>query len=533
MVIKIDKMKRNLKNNPYVKMYLLLICVFMVCCTKDRSDAPNKGGVEVIFRPQGTAFEGDDIQIMTKATSMPAKEQNKFIFAVNVDEDYMMEGEMINISNSPGNRAQSGGDKKIAAAPVLVETGVRYMVTYFDNIGNYVGYNRYVVGNNKPYEGDVYKFNAGEKYTFIFQSNGRKDLDVRVLPSSKLDNSTITLNTSDNSGVPLDQMYKRIDATLNYGNNNIDIIFEHLFSQITVGIDTKEVGDVEKWGEWAINPLYSKVTLKESDGSTSYNEADLVSAGRIALNLEKSSTTYAKATFLIAASGQKDAEVKLSGLTIAGSTRSFSIPNVPILKGKSYALNLKIKKRNDDTPIVDGLEWAPGNLIESNGKYYFAETFELGTAFGWNSYYSGESKAYNPVGDPCSKVTGGTWRTPNHSDWQKLLRGNGRNYDLVFENGTSGRAGVRIGGSNVILPKTPDLSRRNNPNASITSMWNRTKGTISYSDYGYYWSITPGLSLEGTHGIQWGLKQGQGNAGFDNYILPQWPSYVRCVRTPK
>ncbi len=516
-------MKRNFKHKIVIGSGVLVFCFLLNSCKKEHSNQIHEGdAVKVIFDSKINSFNTNSA-IATKATTSKAvSAENRY--SVNVDDKYSIECVLSETSSGLMAKAQSASTNLVAqVGRSAVEIGTLYSVTYYDKDGKYVGFNRYKVGDTTPTSGSEYKFNAGEKYTFIFQSNNTKLYTVALPPSNEdLDKAVVGRLLTQSGGQNLDQMYTRIDKVLNYGTNYIDVLFEHLFCEITVSLDSKNVGNINAIGSWNASSHYSGLSLKVSDASLTYKGEDLISQG-YPINMTIDGTRqYAQSSPFLLAAPDGLGNIKISGINVGGEVKDLTIPNVPLTRGKSYKLSLTLKK---NSTVINGLEWAPGNLSEINGAYSFAPNLELGTAFGWQSLKSGEAYAYNPVGDPCSKVTtnGGGWRTPSHADFQAISIGSTKS--LVTENG---RQGVRISNGNavVILPKTPDLYWNGASTASST-LWNRTKAPITISNSGFYWASNSRSYYGVNHGTQWSFSET--SAGFDTGFRTS-PSYVRCVK---
>lgn len=90
---------------------------------------------------------------------------------------------------------------------------------------------------------------------------------------------------------------------------------------------------------------------------------------------------------------------------------------------------------NSEYVVVNGIKWARGNLLYKNGVYSFypnqydhSDVNGHWTAsknpdyFAWNNLVPGlvRKNKWN-YGDPCSKISGGKWRTPTYKEQESLI----------------------------------------------------------------------------------------------------------------
>ncbi|GEM_PF-2084382 len=523
MVIqKAKTMEIKIKYSLFLNAGLFFLASLFNSCEREETQLEAEGGKASVIFATAVSNGSTNAEVKTKASAAKAS-NDAHRSIIPVGGGYALEWVLTESSPDQGAPKVGSTVNRANAGRLAVEGGIRYAVTYYDKDGTYKGYNRFVVGNSTPISGGEHTFDAGKPYTFIFQSNHTKTYEVGLPASSlSLNNAVVDGLLSRSGGQDLDQMYARVDRVLDAGTNYINVLFEHLFSQITVSLDTKEIGDINSLGVWRMSPHYNAFSLKVSDASVQYKSADIISGGKTVTLVSDATKKFAQSSAFMIAAPDGLGTLKIDGLQVGGEVKNLTIPNVPLEKGKSYDLSLTLKK---GSTVINGLEWAPGNLIESNNVYSFANTLDLGTAFGWRSFRSGETYAYNPVGDPCTRanINGGGWRTPSHADWQSIFIGSTKT--LVTENG---KQGVRVvkGSSSVVLPKTPDLAWGSAQIPSST-LWSRTRAPISISFSGFYWAFGSRDYFGTMHGNQWRVSES--STGFDTSFRTS-PSYVRCVR---
>lgn len=223
-------------------------------------------------------------------------------------------------------------------------------------------------------------------------------------------------------------MYFTRNMKLNSGENNLDIVLKHKFSQITTKINAEEVGNITAVSA-NIGPHHSDVNIKLTDAAITYHEligiADLSFPVMGRNNIESSPV-------VICSPATQSGILTIPSITIAGVTKTDILVNdLKITPGVRYTLNLNITEiGKDGVDIGGGFIWAPGNLVYNNGVYEFTKD-QSGFGDLWEANallpkrIGGEGSIgqddYDPAKDPCRLVASqeGKWRMPRRVELER------------------------------------------------------------------------------------------------------------------
>ncbi|GHE39700.1 fimbrillin family protein [Sphingobacterium griseoflavum] len=509
----------------YILFRNLLITTCIACfaasCSKDESvQATGEARVNVVL---GAVQEQQSTMKMASAagTTLSQVQQTTVPFT----DAYTLVATLASTSSATLSQKVSTAGGNTAAATTtttILEQGVQYRVVVYDAAGNYLSNQVFTVGNTTN---AAMAFNAGQRYTFIAYSINSKTSVPDVDPQQNL--AAATLSSLSGS---TDLLYFRSDITLNGGDNNLNVVLKHLFSQITTTINAAAIGTIESCSA-SIAPHYLTVGVKLGNAQISYTGN--TGSASLAFTGFQTSQISSAATILnhpsTAAGVLTIASIKAGGITRTG----LKLENLSITPGVKYTLNLELKPNFGIS--LGGYTWAPGNLVYNNGNYGFAEDQgKYGDQWQVNALLpidrgagSEGQQAYDAAKDPCRMVTshGGNWRTPTVTHLQAATGAN-RNekpifhvrYDLPGQPRASyrGVAGLFVG--TTTQPAEADVDKY----LFLPYAGERNWGQGSM---GTYWTVTPSSANNerfqfNTGDVTWPYSSQYYNAG----------GSIRCVK---
>ncbi|MDE5491629.1 fimbrillin family protein [Elizabethkingia meningoseptica] len=300
-----------------------------------------------------------------------------------------------------------------------LKPGTVYKVIAYDNDGNYVDQKNYKYGQEASATG--FYLNAGESYTFVSYSVGDTS-ELQDVKPVKLNEVSLNINGKANF-----MHFMRI-MKLNAGENNLDIVLKHKFSQITTKINAEEVGAVTAVTA-NIGPHHFDADIKLSDITIAYSESTGVSD--ISFPLLGENHVESLPTMVCSPATQTGI-LTIPSITIAGTTKTNIVVNdLKITPGVRYSLSLNITEEDKDGVDIGGeFVWAPGNLVYNDGIYEFTKD-QSGFGDLWEANallpkrIGGEGSIgqddYDPAKDPCRLVATqeGKWRMPRRVELEK------------------------------------------------------------------------------------------------------------------
>lgn len=226
-------------------------------------------------------------------------------------------------------------DARAATGPVRTNlaANVKYKVLVYNSTGTRVAEKDYSYGNEAttggiPLDGET-------TYTFIAYSIN----STSTLPAAVNSTSLSTVNVPNVTG---DLMYFKESIKLKKGNNNLNVVLKHKFSQITttISLDPASTGTITALSTpFIIKPTRTSASINLSTGNLTYNAVNTngtpVTFG--ALNGRSVASTPTQIISPAITNGTFD----IGSITMNNLTKGpISIPNLRINPGCKYNLNL-------------------------------------------------------------------------------------------------------------------------------------------------------------------------------------------------
>ncbi|TJY60124.1 hypothetical protein FAZ19_23000 [Sphingobacterium alkalisoli] len=517
----------NIKRGKGALIAFIACTVFVVSCGKEEMNMGN-GAASVKVNLQGVQT-GTSSLVKVGSTNLKGQQSESAVqqVAVPFDDTYQLVATLVPASN--GN-----GLTKLAATTVdrdPLPAGVQYRVVVYDQeTGAYVADKVYSAGAPNP---EPFGLFTGKTYTFVSYSVRSNSTVPAVDPAQSLSVAKLTSISGD-----ADFMYDvTSNVQLTSGDNSLDIILKHQFSQINTVLDASAVGVITAIAA-RIEPHRSKVDVKLQNGAITYGA--VASAGKT-VSFPTGANTSTSAATIVCSPAVTNGKFTISSATIGGTARTtpLVLEGLKITPGVRYTMELKLKK--PDGIDIGGLTWAPGNLVynPTTGVYSFAANQAVfGNYWPLNSLFpvsasrpvdrSRGSTTYTTGTDPCTKVqsNGGNWKTPSRAELEKLT--GGEQFNIIYwprsEATYNGVRGIYFGTTS--QPAVADQDKYLFlPVAGYIGQDGRSTVSSAHADEGSYWTTT---SSGGENFWRMNFNL-QSTSNYNTNYFPQGHS-IRCVK---
>ncbi|MDR0262801.1 MAG: fimbrillin family protein [Sphingobacterium sp.] len=345
-----------------------LICGSMYSCKESKDSVAASGKANVSIQLLGV----ENPTLATKKASNGSNAGTSQTVVVPLTKSSSFEATLTSKSSATsGNllRASSGTRAAVVEEKTPLAANVKYKIVVYNADGDYVTEKTYTnsVDNATEIELDVEK-----TYTFVAYSVNSTASVPAVTAQADLANASL-----DN--ISADLMYFKKDLTVHSGDNNLDVVLKHQYSEVTTNLSmaTEMTGAITELVSPTINPTYPNATLKLADGTITYNGSTSSTAVQFPLLGSGLRSVSSNPTLLIHP-GETNGLFNFGSITIDGETRSnVSVSGLQILPGQRYNLNLNFKTCTQ--PVTGGadLNWnypASGSGALVNGVTVAAGT---------------------------------------------------------------------------------------------------------------------------------------------------------------
>ncbi|MCW2263030.1 MULTISPECIES: hypothetical protein [Sphingobacterium] len=262
------------------------------------------------------------------------------------------------LRSSSGNRAAVSEERTPLAA------NVKYKIVVYNADGDYVTEKIYTnsVDNNSEITLD-----AEKTYTFVAYSINSTATVPGVTAQNELVNASL-----DN--ISADLMYFKKDLTVHSGENNLDVVLKHQYSEVTTNLSmaTEMTGAITSLVTPTIDPTHPSASLKLADGTISYNGSTTTTAVQFPA-LGAGLRTVSSIPTLLIHPGANNGVFSFGSITIDGETRSnVGVAGLQIIPGQRYNLNLNFKTCTESVTGGADLNWdypASGSGANVNGTF--------------------------------------------------------------------------------------------------------------------------------------------------------------------
>jgi hypothetical protein len=246
-------------------------------------------------------------------------------------------------------RASTANRAAVTEERTPLGENVKYKIVVYNNAGDYVAEKTYT---NKVDNDNEIELDAEQAYTFVAYSvNSTSSVPV---VTAQTDLATATLES-----ISADLMYFKQDLTLKSGDNNLDVVLKHQYSEVTTNLsmDTKMTGAITNLGTTTIEPTHPSANLKLADGTITYN-GSTSTATVVFPALGTGLREVSSVPTLLINPGETNGLFKFGSITIDGETKNnVSVAGLKIVPGQRYNLNLNFKTCTQEVIGGANLNW--------------------------------------------------------------------------------------------------------------------------------------------------------------------------------
>lgn len=265
---------------------------------------------------------------------------------------------------SPVPLTRYGSPLRASAAPRAAATeersplgeNVKYKIVVYNDAGKYVTEKIYT---NQVDNDQEIALDAGHTYTFVaFSINSTTTVPTITAPDD--------LNTAKLADISADLMYFKQQLPVQSGDNTIDVILRHQYSEVTTNLsmDTEMTGAITQLGTTTIGPTYPSANLQLADGSITYNGSTSTS-NVVFPALGPGLRTVSSVPSLLIHPVETNGVFNFGSITIDGETKNnVSFTGLRIAPGERYNLNLTFKTCTEEVTGGANLNW---NYLASGG----------------------------------------------------------------------------------------------------------------------------------------------------------------------
>lgn len=481
----------NIRNSIKYTVLLGALCSVLAgvnSCSSRENDSPSKEEVNGTVLRVKIAGIADNVEV--EASPMASKNNNT-ISGASSESSTIVTEKMLNLKgfdalvsiekSNPNNglaRTAMASSSKIGATALgLMNVGAKYRLMIYNAADT--NHTTPVVDIEATSGTDpAIKIDAGKSYTwYAFSLNENTTVPVvnnGVVAKAGLKNKDILLASGN--------------LNAQYGENYLNIIFNHNTARINVAIDSRGM-----FGSMNSNPLRNLIVggsdiLKYGDlnvftgtysNTSSYTVADVTPVNTYG-NAVKTYTYYtADNTTAVPANGLK-ANIAATGIVQPdpfGGTNTVMLPDnttIPfnnnaftVAYNNSYNLNIRLIESGVK---VGGITWARSNLAWGNYGSLQTKIFDPNPRRPYDISGNGRYYFYwgiNSPGDYCADVyPAGTWRMPTIDELESTFKNRAYNTQLYYNTNASGApngmAGIEyeLDPGSVINTAYPQLSQK-------------------------------------------------------------------------
>ena len=216
---------------------------------------------------------------------------------------------------------------------------IMYKIVVYDASGRYVTDRNFVRGKeDNTSVTPALNLNGGQNYTFIAYSVNSATGVPDISTSSRLSGAFLLVMDIE------DFMYFRKDTPVSgEGTNYLNVVLKHKTSQITLTVDSSLTGNSISGISAYFSPHYSNTGILLSNGSLQYPPGTQVNKN---ISFSGLGTNIISGGVSKLSADTTAAELTIASITIGGVTQTnLKIPNIKIIPGLRYNLNIQVKPR--------------------------------------------------------------------------------------------------------------------------------------------------------------------------------------------
>ncbi|AQX87354.1 hypothetical protein I6H88_18785 [Elizabethkingia bruuniana] len=324
-----------------------VLALWLTSCRSAETESNITGGTaSVKINLQGSTYENDsEVKPFASAdhkntTVLPDTQVQEIPFS----DRYSL---LATFTKDPASQAayfqaSSGKDNLMAVTEPKSQQladNIMYKIVVYDASGRYVTDRNYIRGKEDDITvTPVLNLNGGQNYTFIAYSvNSTKNVPD-ISTSARLSGAFLLVMDIE------DFMYFRKDASVSgEGTNYLNVVLKHKTSQITLTLDSSLTGNSISDISAYFSSHYPNTGILLSNGSLQYPPGTQVNKN---VSFSGLGTNIISGGISKLSADTTTAELTIASITIAGVTQTnLKIPNIKIIPGLRYNLNIQVKPR--------------------------------------------------------------------------------------------------------------------------------------------------------------------------------------------
>ena len=327
-----------------------LICGSLYSCKESKDSVATSGKASVNIQLLGVE---NPVVTTKKAGNGTSPSTTAQTVVVPFTRTSSFEATLTNGSSATsGNllRASSGSRAAVTEEITPLASNVKYKIVVYNSNGEYVTEKTYT---NSSTNSDEIALDAEQTYTFVAYS-------VNSTASVPAVTAQTTLSNASLDNISADLMYFKKDLTVHSGDNNLDVVLKHKYSEVTTNLTmaTEMTGAITSLVSPTINPTHPNASLKLADGTITYNGTTSTAAVQFPL-LGAGLRTVSSVPTVLIHPGETNGSFNFGAITIDGETKTnVSVAGLQILPGQRYNLNLNFKTCTQAVTGGADLNWS-------------------------------------------------------------------------------------------------------------------------------------------------------------------------------
>lgn len=342
---------------------LLIIGIFSLqACKNEEKDMTVPGGSRLKVSLVNSSVESETITLKNgnKSSSSQNALPTAQVSSQKIDESNTIDISLTPITSKSIQKNTINGDisNKAALVQKVLEPGTKYDIIIYGNDGKFVAKKTYSYGEEASDLG--IQLDAGKTYTVIATSINSKTTTQAIIDQQLL--STATL-----ANVNSQLMYFKKVIKMNEGDNQMDVILKHQFSEITTKLhmDENKTGNITEIKNPFFQLSHSSANLNIGSGAVSYNGLPTVGQAATYPNLGAGVRSITSAPTLLIHPSTTTEILKFERLEVDGEVKNnVLVDKLKLTPGHRYDLDILFKTCTQDVTGAEGLNWDYAEVSE-------------------------------------------------------------------------------------------------------------------------------------------------------------------------
>lgn len=349
-------MKYNFFTDFFIFFTIISLFVFN-SCSKENINISGSDDASVKINISGLQYRSDS-DLLAKNSKNENKDQ---IYIQRISDNMYIEGLLTtnNIQDRLNSSKESTSINTIAAKYELKEN-IKYQLLVYRN-------NDLVASQEYSYKQETDEsaipLYSNVEYTFVIVSE-RSESTVPIIENIE------DLNKATISEVNANLLYWSKKMKLNKGLNFLNAILDPKFCEVTTTLkmDNNMTGYINGITAPEFGPIASHVTLKLSDGTTTFGQNSTVGQPIVFPSIPSQGTrSITSNTTAVVQNIQNNGVFRIAALDADGQIKPVEFKGLSFLPGHRYNLILTLKTCTEEVTGTDGLNWTYEEVQNENG----------------------------------------------------------------------------------------------------------------------------------------------------------------------